>query len=258
MSRPKLRPLLAAFLASSLGLTFAGAASFQDVPTVRQKDTKVDFPVRIQPVPTDAPDAKPGAEEHLVGTALRDKTIFGVDVYAYALYLEPRAAQANLARWGDATAKQLAKDDAFYTAIYAGEPIAKTMRLVFVRNVDGEDVAEAFEGSLAPRVRKAKDSLELGDGTAALATFKGYFSLDKLRKGNMVEFSIDTNGRLTTRVAGQVMPAIDSPALAWALIDTFIGDDPIEDKGKRDLVSMVPELLDRELPPAPAEGNSEN
>ena len=224
----------------------------ETIPTVRQKDTKVEFPVRVDAVPTDAPDAKSAGVQHLVGTALRDKTIFGVDVYAYGLYLDPYAAQEHLAAWKGKSLKELQKDRGLYQAIYAGKPIPKTMRLVFVRNVDGEDVADAFEDSLAPRVKRAAAELELDDATEELAQFKTYFSLDKLRKGNELWISADASGQVTTRVAGQLMPPIQSQGLCWALMDTFVGDKPIEDRGKKELISLLPELLSKELPARPA------
>ncbi|MEO0649318.1 MAG: chalcone isomerase family protein [Planctomycetota bacterium] len=232
-----------------LGLTAlltlgATSAPQEPVKTVRERQTKVEFPVRIAPAPTDAADAKPGPDQVLAGMALRDKYFVGIDVYAFGLYVDPRAVEAQLGAWKDKSAKELGRDQSFYDALYAGEPIPKSLRMVFVRNVDGEDVADAFEGSLKPRVKRAKDELELGDATAALATFKGFFSLDKLRKGNEVLISVDAKGRLTTRVDGQVMPAVDSPALAWALFDVFLGTKPIEDKGKRDVIARMPEVFD--------------
>jgi hypothetical protein len=220
----------------------------QSAESVIQKDTKVAFPVVRHAVPTDAPDAPETPVHHLAGTALRDKTIFGVDVYAYGIYLEPRAAQRILARWKGTDAAKLAKDEEFYAALYSGEPLAKTLRMVFVRNVDGEDVAEAFEEGLAPRIaRAAKEPYSLPDATEELARFKGYFSLDKLKKGNEVVISVDEAGRLTTEVAGEIKPPIQSPALAWAMFDVFLGDDPIEERGKREVVGRVPELLATDL-----------
>jgi hypothetical protein len=220
----------------------------------RQPDTKVVFALRQAPVPTEAPDAEPGPSERLVGMALRDKTIFGVDVYAYGLYLEPYAAQEHLAEFGEASAKQLAKDERLYAALLDSPRIPKSLRLVFVRDVDGEDVVAAFEESLRPRIARARDQLELGDASADLERFRGFFALDQLRDGNELRFSWSAEGVLTTEVAGELRPALHSPALCWALFDVYLGRDPIEEQGRRDLIALLPELLDETLPPRPAAG----
>jgi hypothetical protein len=253
-TRPSAAALaLAALVATGAAAVGAHRLQDADVPTVRQEQTKVEFPVRLAPVPTDEPEAEPGPTQVLLGTALRDKTIFGVDVYAYGLYVEPRPARERLAAWEDVAAKERTRYERLYRALYAGEPIPKTLRIVFVRDVDGEDVADAFEGALAPRVRRAAEELELDDATSALARFRTFFELDRLRKGNEILISADAEGRLTTRVAGELAPAIGSPALAWALFDVYLGEDPIEERGKRELVGRLDELFELDLPP-PEEG----
>lgn len=243
LSKPLVAAIAAALCASSAALVQDGA-----VEIVRESATKVEFPVVRSAL---GPRADvPGGPQHLTGTAVRDKTIFGVDVYAYGLYVDPWVAQERLAAFDDHSAKALGKDAAFYDALMAPE-LPKTLRLVFVRNVDADDVVEAFEGSLEPRIAKAVKERELPDATADLEAFKAFFDLAKLRKGNELVFSWVGGDTLRTAVNGELKPELVSPGLCWALFDVYLGADPIEESGKKKLAARVPGILDAELPPRP-------
>jgi len=239
------------FLLAAAGAALITTASVQEeeVETVREPDTKVHFPVWRHGL--GATDELPGGVQHLTGVAVRDKTVFSVNVYAYGLYVDPWAAQEHLGDFSEMSAKKLGKSDEFYAALMSPE-IEKTLRIVFVRNVAADDVVEAFEGSLAPRIVKARDELELPDATADLETFKGFFDLDKLRKGNEIVFSWTAGGVLRTAIDGELQPQLRSPGLCWALFDVYLGTKPIEESGRKKMASRIPSILTVELPPKPA------
>ncbi|QDU67261.1 chalcone isomerase family protein [Engelhardtia mirabilis] len=245
-----LKATFAKFLLASAGAVLVTTAGLQGdaVETIRESDTKVDFPVVRRALgPT---LEQPGGVQHITGVAVRDKTVFSVNVYAYGLYVDPWAVQEQLGAFTDRTAKQLGKDEEFYAALMS-DKIEKTLRIVFVRNVDAEDVVEAFDGSLAPRIAKARDEMELPDATAELETFKGLFDIDKLRKGAELVFSWTKGGVLRTTIDGELQPELRSPGLCWALFDVYLGSDPIEEAGRKKMASRIPSILTVKLPPKP-------
>lgn len=219
----------------------------EEVPQIKERKTKVSFPAW-------GPNYA-GERMDLLGTAVRTKTFLSVKVYAYGLFVDPYGAQEALADYGDKTADQLAKDESFYDVLLA-DNFTKCVRMVFVRNVSGEDVREAFDKDIGPRLKKAKEEREMPDATEQLTQFKTYFSAKKLKKDSEILFYWEPGGTLVTIVNGERKDDLESPALCWALFDIFLGQKPIMKKGKKTVVALTPDVLDRELPerPAPEEG----
>ena len=118
------------------------------------------------------------------------------------------------------------------------------MRLHFVRDVGSKKIRDAFVDSVEPRIEHAAEKFGWKDGDKALATFRGYFG-DKIRSGEVIEFMWLPGYKLTTSVAGVRKGTITSKALSWALWDTYFGADPIESKGKKNVVKELAEILER-------------
>jgi hypothetical protein len=120
-----------------------------------------------------------------------------------------------------------------------------TLRLVMTRNVGGEEMAEAFDGALRPRVQRAAAEKSMPGGEDALTTFRGYFSVGEMTKDAELLFSCTPDGTLSSRVKGEDKPAIPSAALCWALFDVYLGPNPISGDGKKGVVGNFPALLAR-------------
>ncbi len=248
-----------ALFAFPFAFLLAGAGPLQELretpTTVKEKVTKVEFPVTL-PTPGAPADAAPHGALHLLGTTVREKTIFGVNVYAYGLYVDPYGAQDALRetyRWQDA--KNLGKSDGFFATTLNGE-FTKSLRMVFVRKVDGEDVAKAFRSDLPPRIATAEAAAkEAGkdwpESTEAFETFQTYFDVDKLVKGSELVLTWHADGRISSRVLGEDQADLVAPALGWAIFDLFLGEDPLEKSKRKHLAARAPELLNLELPPRP-------
>ena len=211
----------------------------EEAPQIKERKTKVAFPAW-------GPSYS-GARMDLLGTAVRTKTILSVKVYAYGLYADPYGAQEALAAFGDKTAKELYKDPAFYDVLLE-DNFSKCVRMVFVRNVSGKDVQEAFDKDIGPRIKRAKTERDMPDATEQLEQFKTYFSAKKLTKESEILFYWEPGGTLVTFVNGERKGDLESPALCWALFDIFLGEKPIMKKGKETVIALTPEVLDRELP----------
>jgi hypothetical protein len=212
-------------------LFVAGPAMAQQV----EPSSGVSFPATLMVPGTDM-------SQQLMGTGIRTKTFLKVKVYAFGLYVDPAGAQEALNGFVGKTAKDLEKDNDFYGKIL-DQDFGMSLRLVMTRDVGGEDMAEAFDGALRPRVQQAAAEMGMPGGEAALDVFRGYFSVDEMTKESEIVMSCDPQGMLRASVKGEVQPEIDSPALCWALFDVYLGAKPISGDGKKKVIQGFPQLL---------------
>lgn len=210
------------------------AAPLAQLDSVVEPASKRAFPVRITVPGRDASHV-------LAGTGIRTKTFLKVQVYAYALYVDSAGARVTLAPWQGRTAEQLKDDPTLYDTLLR-DNFGKSLRLHMTRDVGGDDMAEAFDDALEPRVDVAAEHGMEG-GRDALATFRGYFDVEELTKESSLTFSWLPGGTLVSAVNGELRGEIQSPALCWALFDVYLGPQPIMKKGKETVVARLPEIL---------------
>ena len=240
-----LRPLTAS--PATAALAPPQPVPVQDVETAKEGESKHRYPVTIKSTLSEADAKKEGAKPQdlaLLGLAIREKTIFNVNVYSYVVYADSAFVEKDLAAWKGKNAKALGKDSALYTKLLQPNG-TKELRMRFCRDVDAEDIVEAFEDSLEPRILSRRKAMEgsKADKLKDLTTFRGFFSLDELKEGNELRFTWHPDGTLCTVVNGERKPDLKSQDLAWAMFDVYLGDDPISKSGKKDLVSRLPGLL---------------
>jgi hypothetical protein len=215
-----------------VALVFGCAASLS-AQTVMEPSSGVAFPATL---------SVPGDGSHtLMGTGIRTRTILRVKVYAFGLYVDPEAAREALVSFAGRDARALQRDESFYGALLELS-FPMTLRLVMTRDVEGEDMAEAFDDQLRPRVIQAA-ARNMPGGEAALDTFRGYFSVGEMTKDTELLFTCTPDGTLSSWVKGTPNPQLSSPALCWALFDVYLGPRPISADGKRSLVAGFPDLL---------------
>jgi hypothetical protein len=223
---------LVAFLAT---VALAPAAVAQDVGVQIEPSSKVPFPVEIT--------AAGGTDTHvLAGVAIRTKTFLKVKVYAFGIYVDETPARTTLSSFANQSARDLERNDDFYDRILDRD-FAMTLRLVMTRDVGGEDMADAFDGALRPRVQHAASDMNMPGGEAALDTFRGYFSVDEMTKESELLFTCTPNGTLSSLVKGEPADDLNSNALCWALFDVFLGEDPISNGGKKTVIANFPNIL---------------
>ena len=204
---------------------------------IKEPDTGVRYPDRIFTRGTKKPMA-------LAGVAVRDKRfVILVNVYAYALYVEESAIAKHLSAFYQRPAKTLQTDARFFAALGKSE-VHRTLRLEFVREVGAKKIRNAFVESVEPRIATAAKKFGWKDGAKALQTFRAYFG-NKVKKGQVIEFTWLAGNKLRTTVAGKTLGTIESKALCWALWDTYFGSKPIEKKGKKTVVRQLTERLQR-------------
>lgn len=199
--------------------------------TVTEPSSGVAFPVSL---------AADGGQHVLSGVGLRTRTVLAVKVYAFGIYVDAAGARTALSGFAGRDARALSRDAAFYDAMLQMR-FPMSLRLVMTRNVTGEQMADAFDGALRPRVVAAAGR-NMPGGEAALDRFRGFFSVERLTEGTVLTFTCN-NGNLSTSIGTQAQPAINSPALCWALFDVYLGRNPISPSGKQTAVARMPDIL---------------
>ena len=162
--------------------------------------------------------AKDG-DTSLLGVGLRTRTIAKVKIYAIGLYVADAAIAGPL--------KGKAGTPELYRQIVTSD-FKKKVVMKFLRNVSGEQIREAFGDSL-------KSAGVKSDAWIA------YFN--DIRSGQELAIGWTPGVGLETKVAGADKPAINDKALASAIFGIWLGDKPIQDDLKRDLVARGSELL---------------
>ncbi|MEZ6005451.1 MAG: chalcone isomerase family protein [Planctomycetota bacterium] len=206
------------------------------VEWVKEPDTEVKFPSWMRSKQHDK-------TMELCGVAVRDKRfVILVNVYAYALYIDEPSIQAHFQAFFSQRPKK-AENNRLFEALGKDE-ITRTIKLQFVRDVSAKKVRGAFEDSIEPRLKIAREKKGWTDGDKALTTFRSFFTKE-IEDGQTIEFTWLPGHKLVTTVNGTVMQTIESKALTWALWDTYFGDDPIETKGKSTAVKRLLDILQK-------------
>jgi hypothetical protein len=159
----------------------------------------------------------------LLGLGVRSKMMGKVKVYAAGLYVADSALAGPLAAHKGQT-----NTPAFYLALVSGD-FEKAMVLKFVRDVSTDQVRDAF-----------RDSLK-GANAAKVDLLLGYFSDTK--NGQEYVFHVTPAGVLEVKVAGLKKVPIKDKAFAASVFGIWLGEKPIQDELKKELVSRAGELL---------------
>jgi hypothetical protein len=155
----------------------------------------------------------------LLGVGLRTKTFAKVKVYAIGLYVADSAIAGPL--------KGKAGTSELYRQLVTGD-FKKKVVMRFLRNVSTEQIRDAFNESF-------KNSGVKSDVWIA------YFG--DIRSGQELVIGWTPGVGLETKVAGADKSAINDKALASAIFGIWLGDKPIQDDLKKDLVARGGELL---------------
>jgi hypothetical protein len=163
-----------------------------------------------------------------------------VKVYAFGLYVDAAGARAGLGAWQAKNAAELARDQSLYRELLKGA-FPMTLRLVMTRDVGGDQMAQAFNEALGPRVAQAAQRGMAG-GDTALTRFRSFFT-DRLSSGTELRFAWTAGNALTVSIGGRELGTIENAALSWALFDVYLGDKPISSEGKKTVIARLPDVL---------------
>jgi hypothetical protein len=170
----------------------------------------------------------------------RTKRIAGIknlDVYALALYVDERAARSALARKFQGRSRdEVASSQALFDELARAPGVEKTLVLVITSGlVNRSNFLDTMDQRLVGPLAAARDA-------ASLAAFRSQFDGVEFRRGLRIAFNF-AGGRVTTRAAGKEVGAISSRALQTAMLDAYLGGDPVSKEAKaafgRGLARMV-------------------
>jgi chalcone isomerase-like protein len=159
------------------------------------------------------------SDTSLLGVGLRTKTFAKVKVYAIGLYVADSAIAGQL--------KGKAGSPELYLQLVTGD-FKKKVVMKFLRNVSTSQIQDAFRESLKGSTPKAEEWI-------------AYFT--DIHSGQECVIGWTPGVGLETKVAGADKAAINDTALASAIFAIWLGDKPIQDDLKRDLVTRGGELL---------------
>ena len=125
------------------------------------------------------------------------------------------------------------------------------MRWVFVRDVDGEDIAEGFADSLQPRLealkkkeRKSKGGEErAAAAVVGLEALKSWFT-EELVEGTELVFAWHPGGKLVVTKDGKKVGALASRHVCHALFDTSLGEDSVTPDAREDFPTGLTGLFE--------------
>jgi hypothetical protein len=162
-------------------------------------------------------------EMSAVGVGVRTRTLFKVKVYAIGLYVADSALAGLLAAREGSVGTP-----AFYRELLSGD-LEKRIVLKFLRDVSADQVRGAF-----------RQSLEGAEG-AKIDLFVGYFGDTKVGQEYVLRWA--PGGILETNVAGLDKPPIAHKRFAEAVFGIWLGEKPVQEDLRKNLVSRAGELL---------------
>lgn len=159
----------------------------------------------------------------LLGAGVRTKTFLKVKVYAICLYVSDATLAGPLAQYRGRTT-----DPAFYRELATGD-FPKQVSMTFVRDATAEQVRDGFYEALPNIDRKRLD------------LFSSHFGAP--RKGDVYVIHWAPGGALDVTAAGQKKPPIADKAFATAVFEIWLGEKPLQEDIKRDLVARAGQVL---------------
>jgi hypothetical protein len=155
------------------------------------------------------PDTQTVGDKTLVlnGMGVREATVFNVNVYVAGLYLEAKSSNAE---------EIIASDK------------AKRLDMVFVRDVDRDDIIDAWSGGFKKNgadMAKLKDRID-----------KIYSWMTDVKKRDILSFTYVPEKGLTVVVKGQEKGTIPGADFAKAFIAIWLGPEPPNKSLKRGLL----------------------
>lgn len=193
-----------------------------------EPDTQMSFPTALSP------------NEKLVGLGCRHMRSI-VKVYAIGVYMDLLELRTALSAWDRFNAEELEKADAVWTTL-CDVSMAKTFRLVVVRQVPGYHMASGFERALVGRAMdRAK---QVGGRTPKevkkeVKRFCAWFSdVGNMKIGSVVTMNVREGGADLT-IDGRWMGRVEDDCLAWALGDMFMGETAVVPTLRGDVAQTV-------------------
>jgi hypothetical protein len=167
--------------------------------------------------------ASKDGSESLLGVGVRTRTMLKVKVYAIGLYVDDAALAGPLAAHKGKTSSP-----EFYRDLVWGD-FPKHVVMKFTRDVSTSQIQGAFRETLTTANKARVDQ------------FVGYFADTKVGQEYVIRWA--PGGTLETTVLGAAKPPIADKDFAAAVFSIWLGEKPIQDDLKRDLVARAGSVI---------------
>jgi hypothetical protein len=161
----------------------------------------------------------------LLGAGVRTKTFLKVKVYTICLYVSDAALTRQLRPFRGRTT-----DPAFYRELVEGD-FPKQVVMTFVRDASADQVRDGFYEALPSIDRKRLD------------LFSSHFGAPN--KGDAYVIRWGPGGTLETTAAGTPKPSIPDRSFSTAVFAIWLGEKPLQEDIKRDLVARAGQAFGR-------------
>jgi len=211
--------------ASSLSLVLVALLGAAATDTIKEPDTGKTFEASIQGV-------TPGVTLACTGVGCRKKTALAVRVYATAHWIDAQGAAGALSEWRGKSGGDLAEDQRFYDALSSAD-IEKRLGLVFVRDLEAEQIRDAFKESL--NIAYSKKLSPAADAFLAL------FTTD-VKKGQSMELRSLPGGVIEVVQNNAVLGRLPADRQLAAAVWAIYFHEKVADK---QLKALKPKLIAR-------------
>uniref|UniRef100_A0A1D1Y9R6 Chalcone-flavonone isomerase family protein n=1 Tax=Anthurium amnicola TaxID=1678845 RepID=A0A1D1Y9R6_9ARAE len=181
---------------------------------------------------------------HLLGTGYREKVfaIIGVKVYAAGFYAH-RSMAEMLHEWKGKPATEILDDSTLFKSILQ-DSREKSLKIVLVRDVDGQTFWNALNDVISPRIKEPSATDE-----TALSTFRNTFEGRPLKQGNIILLTWVEPSKMLVSISSDGSPAavdavIQSISVTFALFDAFFGPTPVSPTLKSSVADGLAMLFD--------------
>lgn len=225
------------------------AQNEKEPSTVIEEETEIVFPSYIK-LPIKTVDGRAADIQYdLIGVGVREK--YWIDVYGFGFYINVKAAMPLIMR-ALKSSKSMKPDEAklIWESVMLNKRFSKLMRWVMARNIDGEDISEAFEDSLAPSIKvfHKEDEEKLKKSLSAMAKLRGWFEKTDLPEGAEILFvwsndSLEVLLRKSTELKERTsLGIINDLGVCSSLFALFLGEEPIDEEAKERFLLKFKEL----------------
>ncbi|KAK3152881.1 hypothetical protein QOZ80_2BG0164840 [Eleusine coracana subsp. coracana] len=199
---------------------------------VIEDTTNVKFPRELR---------TPGYADPLVilGTGYRDK--FFVKVYAAAFYVD-YSLGIDTEQWKEKADVEIYDASSIFDSIFKA-PVAKSLSIILVRDVDGKTFVNALNDVIARQIKNPTAEEE-----SALSTFQSTFLGRNLKQGTSIYLTWVESANMLISISEnqdpcQVDAEIKSATVNYALYDGFFGNSPVSPSLKSSTAQLLEALL---------------
>lgn len=206
---------------------------------VREKRTGADFPAEYCPIRKSLGGS--GCRQLAGMPGVRTKKLAGIkniDVYALAFYIDESSTKRSLqGKFRNSSPDSLQKDQKLFNELMLAESLPKVLRIVITSGlVKKGNFLDALNDRMKPALQKINGDVDV------LNQFSRQFDEAKFRRNLEIVFTCE-GGKLSTVIDGKDVGTIKSKDLTKALLDVYLGGNPVSKDAKLSFGQGLAEMV---------------